>query len=293
MTQISIGVPVFNGAKSLDAVLECLRVQTFTDFEVIISDNGSTDGSKEIAAGFAARDSRFRLVEHAHNIGAKNNFLSLVEEANCDLFIWRADDDLCDPDFLAILKRHFDSNPELALAAPRVKFVHDDGSPNYEEDFQILSDKIRPLRIGDALMGASSSWIFGLWKRDALRHALEITLPTYPYVWGWDPLTLLPPLLDERVETDANALLIKKSISTARYRWQVPAREMWEMRRAFSRTCFIAFRQRDWTLAERVIVGVYVFRFANLRVYRFWKTVRAQMREWLGLKRRQRRSVEG
>ncbi|MBC7102129.1 MAG: glycosyltransferase family 2 protein [Parvibaculum sp.] len=285
MAQVSIGVPVYNGATTLAAVLECIRVQTFSDFEVIISDNGSTDDSRKIAADFSLRDARFRLVEQPKNIGAKNNFLALVEMAGSDLFMWRADDELSNPDYLSTLKRHFDENPRLALAAPRIRFVHDDGSTNYEEGFAIPPIRGRAKRIGESLLGASPSWFLGLWRKDVLRAALDEVLPTYPYVWGWDPITLLPVLLDEGVETDARAILIKRSISPARYRWRVPASEMWEMRRAFRRTCFAVLERRKWTIAERCILSVYLVRFANLRVYRFWKTMRAQVRELLGDRR--------
>lgn len=282
MAQVSIGVPVYNGATTLAAVLECIRVQTFSDFEVIISDNGSTDDSREIATDFVRRDARFRLVRQPENIGAKNNFLALIEAARSDLFMWRADDDLSDPDYLSTLKLHFDENPNLALAAPYIRFVHDDGSTNYEEVFEMPLIHERARRIGESLLGASPSWFFGLWRKDMLIAALDEVLPTYPYVWGWDPIALLPVLLDEGVETDGRAILIKRSISPARYRWLVPAGEMWKMRRAFRKTCFAAMGRRKWTVTERCILSLYLVRFANLRVYRFWKTVRAQVRELLG-----------
>lgn len=279
MPLITVGIPVYNGAKTLRAVLDCLRAQSFEDFEVIVSDNGSTDGSQKMVAEVARLDSRFRLLVQSENIGAKNNFLELARIAQSEFFVWRADDDLCDRDFLATLLSRFDSSPQLALVAPKVIFVHGDGSRNYEEAFEFPLTGTRSTRIGRSLIGASPSWIFGLWRRSDLLSALDATVPTYPYVWGWDPLALFPVLIEERVASDTSATLIKHTVSTARYRWRVPAREMWEMRRAFRRTCFRIFNTRNWTIFEKIALTIYVLRFANLRVYRFWKTVRAHVRQ--------------
>lgn len=283
MARITVGIPVYNGAKTLRAVLDCLRTQSFEDFEVIISDNRSTDGSQEIAAEVACLDDRFRLLVQSDNIGAKNNFLALARMARSEFFLWRADDDLSDPDFLATLMSGFDSSPQLALVAPKVVFVQSDGSKNYEEAFEIPAMSTKSIRIGRSLIGASPSWIFGLWRRSDLLAALDATVPSYPYVWGWDPLALFPVLLEGRVGTDARAVLVKQAVSKARYRWRVPAGEMWEMRRAFRRTCFTIFSGKNWTVFERAILTVYILRFANLRVYRFWKTVRAHVRQLRGV----------
>ena len=64
MPRVSIGVPVYNGASLIYEALDCIASQSFNDIEVIISDNGSTDGTSEICADFAAKDSRFKHIRH-------------------------------------------------------------------------------------------------------------------------------------------------------------------------------------------------------------------------------------
>jgi CDP-glycerol glycerophosphotransferase len=72
--RVSVVVPVFDVAPYVGACLESLARQSFADLEVIVVDDGSTDGSGEIAAGFVARDGRFRLVRQANaGLGAARN----------------------------------------------------------------------------------------------------------------------------------------------------------------------------------------------------------------------------
>ena len=71
---VSIGMPVYNGERFIRDALESLLAQSFTDFELIISDNASTDTTERICKKYAARDSRIRYVKQSGNIGAALNF---------------------------------------------------------------------------------------------------------------------------------------------------------------------------------------------------------------------------
>lgn len=283
MAAVSIGVPVYNGAATLRSALECLRVQTFTDIEIIVSDNGSTDGSREIAAEFADRDSRFRLVHQPENVGARNNFRALIDLASSDLFMWRADDDLSSEDFVEVLKRLLDDHPDAYLAAPKSLLVAPDGTVHKVAPVEEPRARWRPMHVGRMLLGASPNWVYGLWRREALRVAMDDTGAVYPYLWAWDPLTVLPAVLDEAVAGSNDAVLFKLASPTPRYSSRVPAREMIAMRRAFRRACLAEFEKRKWGWSERPVLLVYVLRFANLRVYRFFKMLRRCIREKLGI----------
>ena len=283
MAAVSIGIPVYNGATTLRDALECLRTQTFTDIEVIVSDNCSTDGSAEIAEAFARADPRFRLVRQAENIGARNNFRALIDLAMSDLFMWRADDDLSNETYVDVLKRRLDENPAASLAVAKTVFLNANGDVTHTYTFDAPAANWRPLRTGQTLVRASPTWIYGLWKRDALRGAMDRTGTDYPYLWAWDPMTLFPVLLDNGVVVDHEAVLIMRSMAAPRYSWRVPAREMSAMRRAFRKSCFIEFNRRKWSPLERIVLTVYVLRFANRRVYRFLKMVRVWIREKLGI----------
>jgi glycosyltransferase involved in cell wall biosynthesis len=92
--QVSIGMPVYNGAKFIREALDSLLAQTFTDFELIISDNASTDGTEAICREYAAKDVRVRYVRQAQNRGAIANFQYVLDEAVGGYFMWAAADDV-------------------------------------------------------------------------------------------------------------------------------------------------------------------------------------------------------
>lgn len=282
MATVTIGVPVFNGAETLRECLQCLRDQTYRDIEVLISDNCSTDHSVEIAQAFVEADPRFRLLRRPENIGAKRNFTSLVGEATSELFIWRADDDLSDANFVERLKARWDEDVAADLVAPRIVSQDSDGTIVWDASFPVISSKTRRGRIGEMLIHANVSWVYGLWNRERLFDILERTGHDYPYLWAWDPLTIFPALLDETVLGCDETRLVKRKFSS-RYSSRTSAANMFAMRRAFRMICLQEFNQRRWSLAERFFLMVYVHRYANKRVYRFFKAFRCFCREKLGL----------
>ena len=97
---ISIGMPVYNGAKYIREALDSLLAQTFADFELVISDNASTDATQLICEEYARLDPRIRYVRQQENKGAVANFRFVLEEARADLFMWAAYDDLWSQDYL-------------------------------------------------------------------------------------------------------------------------------------------------------------------------------------------------
>jgi glycosyltransferase involved in cell wall biosynthesis len=84
MSRVSVAVPVYNGALLIAESLNCIVNQTMQDFEVIMSDNASTDGTSEICVAFARKDSRFRHVRHDTNVGAVKNFFFVRDQAQAD-----------------------------------------------------------------------------------------------------------------------------------------------------------------------------------------------------------------
>lgn len=97
---VSIGMPVYNGAQYIREALDSLLAQTFTDFELIISDNASSDMTQGICEEYARRDSRIRYVRQGENKGAAANFRFVLDCARADLFMWAAYDDLWAPNYL-------------------------------------------------------------------------------------------------------------------------------------------------------------------------------------------------
>ena len=92
--KVSVGMPVYNGAKYIREALDSLLSQTYADFELIISDNASTDGTQQICEEYACKDSRIRYVRQLNNLGALNNFQFVLNEAVGEYFMWAAADDI-------------------------------------------------------------------------------------------------------------------------------------------------------------------------------------------------------
>ena len=96
-------MPVFNGANFIGEAIESLLNQTHTEFELIISDNGSTDNTEPICKAYANKDSRVLYVRHASNRGGLENFRYVLKESTCDYFMWAAADDVWDPRWVETL----------------------------------------------------------------------------------------------------------------------------------------------------------------------------------------------
>lgn len=125
---VSIGVPVYNGASLLARALDSLLAQHFSDFEIIVSDNGSTDGTAEIADRFAARDPRVRVIRQPTNIGAARNFNAVFAESRGRYFKWMAHDDVIAPDYLDVCVGLLEQDASAVLSYTGTSLINDDGS---------------------------------------------------------------------------------------------------------------------------------------------------------------------
>jgi glycosyltransferase involved in cell wall biosynthesis len=125
--RLTIGLPVYNGERYLPQSLSCLLSQTFGDFELILCDNASCDGTKDICLDFVARDSRLRYVRNERNLGAIPNFNRAFELGSAPFFKWAAHDDLYAPSYLAECMAILERNPEVVLAHSDTAFIGEDG----------------------------------------------------------------------------------------------------------------------------------------------------------------------
>lgn len=140
--QVSIGVPVYNSERWIETTLASLLAQTFVDFELIISDNASEDGTREICERYASADQRIRYIRNATNIGANRNYLAVLAAARAPYFKWASSNDLCAPEFLERCVVALEQAPDAVLAHPRSAiFIKTpaDASP-YEHDFALMQD---------------------------------------------------------------------------------------------------------------------------------------------------------
>lgn len=130
MAQISIGVPVYNGERYLAEALASIAAQEFDDFEVLVSDNASTDGTAGIAQEFCRRDRRFRYHRQDRNIGAAGNFNFTFHHTTGRYFRWAAHDDMIAPGYLRACHQALEQDRTGAvLAYPQTLMVDASGAP--------------------------------------------------------------------------------------------------------------------------------------------------------------------
>lgn len=129
MKKITVGLPVYNGANYLAAAIESILAQSCPDFDLLISDNASTDGTEEICRAYARRDRRIRYIRQPRNIGAAANYNFVAEKSEHPYFKWAAHDDLLAPGFLATCLDILERDPAIVLASPASALIDESGMP--------------------------------------------------------------------------------------------------------------------------------------------------------------------
>lgn len=140
--RLSIGLPVFNGEQYLAKALDSLLAQTFIDFELIISDNASTDATRQICEEYEARDARIRYHRNQKNIGAMQNWYRSFQLSRGEYFLGAAHDDMFHPDFARRCIEELDANPEAVVCYTWTKVIDEDG--NIVKDFVVPIDTTSP-----------------------------------------------------------------------------------------------------------------------------------------------------
>ena len=140
--KLSIGVPVYNGEKYLARALDSLLGQSFADFELIISDNGSEDGTGQICEEYQRRDERVSVLRRHQNVGAARNFSGLFEMSAGEYFMWAAVDDTWEKDYVGSCLEVLESDPCAALAYTVTNFVNPDGMSveTYKDSFTVTEE---------------------------------------------------------------------------------------------------------------------------------------------------------
>jgi hypothetical protein len=130
--RMTVAIPVYNGERHLEVAIESILAQTFSDFQLIVCDNASTDSTPRIVADFAARDRRVRHHRNPMNIGLLANFnLAFQLGRQSPYFKWAAVDDLCAPTLLEECVRVLDAEPDVVLCHSRTSIIGTDGSILY------------------------------------------------------------------------------------------------------------------------------------------------------------------
>lgn len=168
--RLSIGLPVYNGEEYLAESLDALLGQTYEDFELVISDNASTDATQDICRRYAALDPRIRYLRLPRNIGATPNHNRVFAECRGELFKWASHDDLYGRDLLRRCVEALDERPDVILAHSGQAVIDGDGRLKVPYEYGLATDSpCPPERFRSLLFEPGGDDFYGVMRADMLR----------------------------------------------------------------------------------------------------------------------------
>ena len=173
---VTVGVPVFDCERWIRQALEAILAQSYKNFELLISDNCSTDASYEICKNYARQDARVRLRQNPHNVGVTENFNILCRNAAGKYFKYASCNDLCAPDFLLRCVEVLETHPDVVICHPRTRRLFED-TGKFEDDectLHLMSeDPVERMTIY-LESGGLNNVAHGLIRLDVLRKTLSL-----------------------------------------------------------------------------------------------------------------------
>ncbi|MER5713856.1 glycosyltransferase family 2 protein [Streptomyces sp. NPDC002132] len=168
--RLSVGLPVHNGEEYLAESFDALLGQTYEDFELVVTDNASTDGTQEICREYAARDPRIRYLRLRRNIGAAPNHNYVFTQCRGELFKWASHDDLYARDLLRACVEALDERPDVVLAHADQAVVDEDGKVKVPYAYTLdTASPSAPARFRSMLFEPGGDDFYGVIRADVLR----------------------------------------------------------------------------------------------------------------------------
>jgi len=221
---VSIGMPVYNGEKTIREALDALLAQDFKEFELIISDNASTDDTGNICIMYAARDRRVQYYRNEMNLGPTANFNRLIHLARGKYFMWAADDDLWEPSYVSCMVEALDKNPDAVLSFCQYEIISADKQPlTGRDEWPKLIERDRFSRLllsCSGRRGVNPGYIYGLIRKDILLKCGGMETRVDPYAAG-DVATLFH-LLCYGTFVKVDKLLYHRRLNQYRHTFKEP-----------------------------------------------------------------------
>lgn len=177
---VSIGMPVFNDVLFIEQSIESILSQSYSNFELILSDDCSTDGSNEICLKYEKIDKRVKYIRQPFNIGISKNMKFLLGAAKGEYFMWAGNDDLWDKDFIKILKKKLDENKNLVMAFSIFTMIDENNAfvKNREYIVEDYTASSEIERLKKFILKFSDGCGYGLFRRQLIK---DVEFP----VWWW------------------------------------------------------------------------------------------------------------
>ena len=173
--RMSIGLPVFNGENYVEEAIRSVMAQTMTDWELVISDNASTDRTGTICQDLAATDQRIRYFRNERNLGAGANYNLAFAKSQGVYFKWLAHDDRVRREYLAMTVAALDAAPDAVLCNTVVDYIGSKGQHiGFYDSGLARADHPRASHRFSTMILMSHSCVdfFGVCRRSALVDSL-------------------------------------------------------------------------------------------------------------------------
>jgi len=281
MTQVpavSIGMPVYNAGRYLRETIGAILAQTFRDFELIISDNASTDGSLTICEEFARNDPRVRVVRGQTNRGAAANFRYVLDAARAPIFMWAGADDWRSADSLALTHDILTRRPDVVAANCPTRFEGDTFNHERMGDGPIEDDDPRRRVLAFFGFWHANARYYSLFRREALLKSRTLRGEEY-LASDWAVMVEML-MLGKFAQAEGGEIVLgrhgmsSKNLLRFYHRGPVdyvlPLRRFWGFTERLSRAGKFTFRQ-SWRLRTRVIGLNIEFAMGRYRLARIRK----------------------
>lgn len=174
---VSIGMPVYNGERSIREALDSLLAQGYDNFELIISDNASTDATAAICREYLSKDKRISYFRNDCKVGQMANFRLVLDRARGAYFMWAAVDDRWLPGFANALAAELDSHPGVGVAMCAIDRVREDGSLLDHIRYTDMASAKRMKFLTQAMALAAGKphhlYFYGLFRTNFIKNAFE------------------------------------------------------------------------------------------------------------------------
>jgi glycosyltransferase involved in cell wall biosynthesis len=168
--RLTVALPVYNGANYLAESIDAVLGQGYEDFELIISDNASTDSTPDICRGYEKQDSRVRYVRQPRNIGLSPNHNFTVEQARGEFFKWASNDDLYARDMFKYCVDALDEHQHVVLAHPWTAIIDSSGTVTKTVEYPLATASTRaPERFRSVLFASGGDDTGGVMRTAILR----------------------------------------------------------------------------------------------------------------------------
>ena len=261
--RVSIGLPVFNGARYLEATARSILDQSYRDLELVISDNASTDETPDICRELAREDPRVRYERVPENVGAAPNYNRLVDLARGEFFKWAPHDDPLAPTLVERFVEEFDARPDASLVYARAVRIDEAGVEVGLDTSSIATDAPSPVRRATHVIAnvSMATPVVGLVRLDALRRTrLIASFPASDYVLLAE-LALLgaivehpEPLMRRRVHDQSSRKV--NVTKRAAQRWFDPNRRSWPLL-SIKQRLMLEYARSGWRLGGGVPQGAW------------------------------------